>query len=322
MNTLKPLLIVAVLAGIGYGVYVRINNGNDAAPPEVAEGWDAPRIQLPEAAAPTAPLAWSPPVGSSGGAAAPPSAAGTGMPGGPPNGAAGAANAMPGGEAPRYSRRRAASDAPPYNPPTSAAMPGGTAPSADDQSAAMPAGAAPAEGQPPDGQPSGIAAPDVALPEGASPSAAEAPPVAAQTPPDSAPPATADAAAPADPASMAPPNAAPSTASAPAAGGFAGTMDAARHELESGQLATALRQLSAWYDDPRLTPVEQQQLSQLLDQVAGTVVYSTQHLLEPPYEVQPNERLEDIAQRYNVPWQLLAKINGIEDPQTLRPASG
>src|SRR5438132_96 len=30
VNTLKPLLIVAVLAGIGYGVYVRINSGNDA----------------------------------------------------------------------------------------------------------------------------------------------------------------------------------------------------------------------------------------------------------------------------------------------------
>ena len=46
---------------------------------------------------------------------------------------------------------------------------------------------------------------------------------------------------------------------------------------------------------------------------------STQHLLEPPYEVQAGERLEDIGQRYNVPWQLLAKINGIDDPQNLRP---
>ena len=88
--------------------------------------------------------------------------------------------------------------------------------------------------------------------------------------------------------------------------------------LEAGQLAPALRQLSSWYDDPRLSPAEKQQLNQLLDQVAGTVVYSTQHLLEAPYEVQPGERLEDIAQRYNVPWQLLAKINGIDDPQTLR----
>ena len=53
--------------------------------------------------------------------------------------------------------------------------------------------------------------------------------------------------------------------------------------------------------------------------MAGTVVYSTQHLLDSPYEVQQGERLEDISQRYNVPWQLLAKINGIDDPQSLRP---
>ena len=96
-------------------------------------------------------------------------------------------------------------------------------------------------------------------------------------------------------------------------------MDAAQRELEAGQMAAALQQLSGWYDDPRLAPNDQQRLTQLLDQVAGTVIYSTQHLLEPPYEVQPNERLDDIAQRYNVPWQLLAKINGIEDPQNLRP---
>ncbi len=110
-------------------------------------------------------------------------------------------------------------------------------------------------------------------------------------------------------------------AAAPPAGGsnFAVVIDATRRELESGQLASALRQLSTWYEDPRLSPPEQQQLRQLLDQVAGTVVYSTQHLLEPPYEVQAGERLEDIGQRYNVPWQLLAKINGIDDPQTLRP---
>lgn len=96
-------------------------------------------------------------------------------------------------------------------------------------------------------------------------------------------------------------------------------MQSAQRELEAGQMAAALRQLSAWYDHPQLTPVEQQQLNQLLDQIAGTVVYSTQHLLEAPYEVQTGERLEDIGQRYDVPWQLLAKINGIDDPQSLRP---
>jgi hypothetical protein len=113
---------------------------------------------------------------------------------------------------------------------------------------------------------------------------------------------------------------APGAAAQPAGGAnFAAVMEAARRDLEAGQLASALRQLSACYDQPQLSPGEQQQLNQVLDQVAGTVVYSTQHLLEPPYEVQAGERLEDIAERYNVPWRLLAKINGIDDPQSLRP---
>ncbi len=53
--------------------------------------------------------------------------------------------------------------------------------------------------------------------------------------------------------------------------------------------------------------------------MAGTVVYSTQNVLEPPYEVQPGERLEMIGEKYQVPWQLLAKINGIDDPAALQP---
>ncbi len=96
-------------------------------------------------------------------------------------------------------------------------------------------------------------------------------------------------------------------------------LETVRRELESGQLASALEQLSAWHDDTRLTPEEQQELNQMLDQVAGTVVYSTQHLLEPPYEVQAGERLEDIAQKFEISPQLLAKINGIDDPNALRP---
>ena len=57
----------------------------------------------------------------------------------------------------------------------------------------------------------------------------------------------------------------------------------------------------------------------MLDQVAGTVVYSTQHLLEPPYEVQPASGWKTSPSSYSVPWQLLAKINGIDDPNSLRP---
>ena len=77
--------------------------------------------------------------------------------------------------------------------------------------------------------------------------------------------------------------------------------------------------LSRWYDDPRLSDQEYQALVALLNQLAGTVIYSRDHLLLPAYEVQPGDTLERVAQHYKVPWQLLAKINGVADPNQLRP---
>jgi lipoprotein-anchoring transpeptidase ErfK/SrfK len=88
-------------------------------------------------------------------------------------------------------------------------------------------------------------------------------------------------------------------------------MQAVQAKLDAGQLGEALLALSSLYDKPEVT--------ELLDQLAGTVIYSRQHLLEPPYRVQPDETLEQIAQKYSVPWQLLARINGIRDPLRLEP---
>jgi LysM repeat protein len=49
------------------------------------------------------------------------------------------------------------------------------------------------------------------------------------------------------------------------------------------------------------------------------VIYSTEHQLEPARVVKPGETLEAISKDYNVPPQLLAKINGIQAPDPLRP---
>lgn len=89
--------------------------------------------------------------------------------------------------------------------------------------------------------------------------------------------------------------------------------------LERGELARAHLLLSQWYEDPSLTPSESQQVETLLSQLAGTVVYSTEHRLEPAHVVQPGETLESIAQQCKVPWQLLAKINGIPAADQVRP---
>jgi lipoprotein-anchoring transpeptidase ErfK/SrfK len=44
------------------------------------------------------------------------------------------------------------------------------------------------------------------------------------------------------------------------------------------------------------------------------VIYSREHLLAPAYVVQPGDTIDAVAQKYSVPWQLLAKINGLMPP--------
>jgi len=99
---------------------------------------------------------------------------------------------------------------------------------------------------------------------------------------------------------------------------FVAVMDEAHRRLAKGEIAEVHLALSRLYSSPDLTPEEVRQLTDLLDQLAGTVIYSRQHLLEPAYTVKPGETLQQIAQSYNVPWQVLAKINGIREPDRLQ----
>jgi len=100
---------------------------------------------------------------------------------------------------------------------------------------------------------------------------------------------------------------------------FSATRLAAEAALDRGELSQALLLLSDWYEDPSLSASESREVNDLLRQLAGSVIYSTEHRLEPPYMVQAGEQLEEIAQKYQVPWQLLAKINGISPANQLQP---
>lgn len=174
------------------------------------------------------------------------------------------------------------------------------------------------------------------------PLAAAAPPVAptatAEPPPTylsavSAAPPVADAvAAPSAPPSMLPParveqpdaaNPQQRAAGLPQPGGgsaaFASSWASAHDKLAAGRYAEALAELSAWYDDASLGPEESQRLEDLLNQLAGSVLYSQQDLLQPPHIVEAGETLPSIATQLAVPWQLLAKINGVSDPNRLVP---
>lgn len=99
---------------------------------------------------------------------------------------------------------------------------------------------------------------------------------------------------------------------------FSAARVAVQSALDRGELSQALLLLSDWYGDPSLSPGEATEVQELLSQLAGSVIYSTEHRLEPAYIVQSGEKLGDIAQKYNVPEQLLAKINGITSSDQLQ----
>ena len=88
--------------------------------------------------------------------------------------------------------------------------------------------------------------------------------------------------------------------------------------LDDGKLPEALGALTSIYELQNLPEPQRREVEQLLDQLAGTVIYSRQHYLEKPYVVQPGDTLDQIADRCNVPALLLARINGI-DPAQLQP---
>ncbi|MEN6407660.1 MAG: L,D-transpeptidase family protein [Thermoguttaceae bacterium] len=102
---------------------------------------------------------------------------------------------------------------------------------------------------------------------------------------------------------------------------FSAFMDAVKKKLDEGKLAEAHLALSTLYGNPDLPPDQAKQITDLLDQLAGTVIYSRKHYLEPPYRTQPGDTLDRIAQQYNVPWELLGRINGLLPPTNVDPGA-
>jgi lipoprotein-anchoring transpeptidase ErfK/SrfK len=103
------------------------------------------------------------------------------------------------------------------------------------------------------------------------------------------------------------------------AGDFENDWHAAQMKLEQGQLADALFTLSLWCGDHNVSDYRAAELTPLLDQLAGTVIYSGEHHLEQPYVVPANTTLEQVGQEYQVPTMFLARINGLVPPFRLTP---
>ena len=93
--------------------------------------------------------------------------------------------------------------------------------------------------------------------------------------------------------------------------------------VTNGDIRNALKTLSPYYEAD-LTQAQKIQMLDWLDQLAGKVIYSTEHLLSPnAYVVQANDTLESIAQKWNVPPQLIFNVNSskIGTPSNLLPGT-
>ncbi|MBN1394428.1 MAG: L,D-transpeptidase family protein [Pirellulales bacterium] len=242
MNSLKNLLIIGVLAAVGYGVYVAMirNNVDPAYPTEVAERWQ-PNVDM--SGTTEVATGGSLPIGM-----------GTG----------------PSPATPPPTQPAIADSIPPAAPPLATAEP------YPSSASAMPPPSEPTAGRP-----------------------------------MAAPPST-----PGEVKNLAPP---PETANAESDNAlvqskFQSFMEKVRESLKEGKLAEAHLALSMVYTHPDLRPAQAEQIIGLLDQLAGTVIYSRKHYLEPAYHAKAGETIERIAQQYNVPWQLLARINGLMPP--------
>ena len=91
--------------------------------------------------------------------------------------------------------------------------------------------------------------------------------------------------------------------------------------VEQQNWTEALLTLSLRYNDPELTAEERQRLVDLLDPLAGKVIYSREHTMIPAHVVKAGETLEQIASQYEIPMQLLQNINGISNPGNLAPGT-
>lgn len=308
MNTIRPLATIAILAGLGVFLAHQINDPADKQGEELTANWgEAPAYTAPPAESNST----APPLGAS------------------PLGLPPAESAAPSAEpaAPSLPPLPSLPDniGPPIATPSldAPALPGqaplATAPTGVPE-IPMPDEVAEAnyDGVPqpqPSTAPLSGGAPPLGPPVAADPYQAYAPPAAgAPSTPETSPmpPSTPLGEPGYTPLGQIPGPTGPTGAS------FRDALTAINQALERGELTRAHTMLSSWYGDPTLTPAEREKVKMLLNQLAGTVVYSTEHRLEPPYTVKPGDTLETIGNAYNVPWRLLAKINGVATPEAIQ----
>ena len=103
--------------------------------------------------------------------------------------------------------------------------------------------------------------------------------------------------------------------------GLANAIQTADMQFRQDKRKDALATLSIFYNTPNISGEQRSEMLARLDPLAREVIYSKRHLLEQPHRITRTETLQDVARAYDVPWQLLANINGIQDPLTILPGT-
>ena len=100
---------------------------------------------------------------------------------------------------------------------------------------------------------------------------------------------------------------------------FENSWQAIEDDVRNRELANALVRLSAWYESDQLSRDQAEKAQGMLDQLAGTVVYSQEHHILPEHVVRDGETLTDVATQYEVPVTFLARVNGLRSPADVTP---
>ena len=85
----------------------------------------------------------------------------------------------------------------------------------------------------------------------------------------------------------------------------------ASEKIQNGDALEVLRALSPYYGDARFSKEDSDRLVNILVQAATQVIYSQKSFLEPAYVVQTGDTLESIAQKYEIPAEFIARVNGL-----------
>ncbi len=98
---------------------------------------------------------------------------------------------------------------------------------------------------------------------------------------------------------------------------FSVARDQALKLAGDGKLREALAMMSPYFNHIEVTHQEHLDLVDLLDALAGEVIYSRRHLLENKFVVSPGDTLESIANKYRISPEVLANINRMGDSRVV-----